>query len=315
LFVTDGGDGSFNAVATTHIYNIAANSWTSGPRMLEARLGHAQATLPDGRVLVYSGFGKGLLIDTSELLSAPLCVTPTQVATGTPVATDTPAATNTSVIATSTACTLTFTDVPAGSTFYPFIRCLACLGIVNGYSDGTFRPGNDVTRGQLSKIVSNAAGFSDTTTGQQFQDVPVGSPFHVYIYRLSSRGIISGYTCGTPPAGACLPPGNLPYFLPNTNATRGQISKIVSNARGFNETPSGQQFQDVGSNSTFYTYTYRLVLHSVMSGYPCGIAPAGQCVPPNNLPYFLPSNNATRGQTTKIVSNTFFTDCSPPEGN
>jgi S-layer family protein len=203
--------------------------------------------------------------------------------------------------------------VPVGSTFYPFIRCLACKGIINGYPDGTFRPGNNVTRGQLSKIVSNSAGFNDTPTGQQFQDVPVGSTFYVYIYRLVHRGFINGYPCGAPPAGACVPPGNLPYFLPNANSTRGQISKIVSNAAGFNETPSGQQFQDVGPNSTFYTYIYRLVFHNVMSGYPCGTPPAGQCVPPGNLPYFLPNNNATRGQTSKIVSNTFFPDCNPPE--
>ena len=82
----------------------------------------------------------------------------------------------------------------------------------------------------------------------------------------------------------CVPPGNLPYFLPNANSTRGQISKIVSNARGFTETPSGQQFQDVGPNSAFYAYIYRLVLHQVMSGYPCGTPPAGTCHPPNNLP-------------------------------
>jgi hypothetical protein len=205
--------------------------------------------------------------------------------------------------------------VPVGSTFYPFIRCLACKGIINGYPDGTFRPGNNVTRGQLSKIVSNSAGFSDTPTGQQFEDVPVGSTFYVYIYRLVHRGFINGYPCGAPPAGACVPPGNLPYFLPNANSTRGQISKIVSNARGFNEVPTGQQFQDVGPNSTFYAYIYRLVLHNVMSGYPCGISPAGQCVPPGNLPYFLPNNNATRGQTSKIVSNTFFPGCNPPEAS
>ena len=32
-------------------------------------------------------------------------------------------------------------------------------------------------------------------------------------------------------------------------------------------------------------------------------------MPPGNLPYFLPNNNAPRGQTSKIVSNTFFPGC------
>ena len=134
--------------------------------------------------------------------------------------------------ATPTACTLQFTDVPPSSTFYNFIHCLVCLGIINGYPDHTFKPNASVTRGQLSKIVSNSAGFDDTPTGQQFQDVPAsgpGSTFYVYIYRLVHRGFINGYPCGGT-GEPCVPPANLPYFRPNANATRGQISKIVSNA-------------------------------------------------------------------------------------
>ena len=120
--------------------------------------------------------------------------------------------------------------------------------------------------------MSNSAGFDDTPTGQQFQDVPAsgpGSTFYVYIYRLVHRGFINGYPCGGP-GEPCVPPANLPYFRPNTNATRGQITKIVSNAAGFNDVPSGQQFQDVAVGSTFYTYIYRLASRNVMSGYPCG---------------------------------------------
>src|SRR5262249_6449159 len=159
-----------------------------------------------------------------------------------------------------TSCTLTFSDVPQGSTFYTYIHCLACLGIINGYPDGSFKPNNNVTRGQLSKIVSNSAGFDDTQTAQMFQDVPPsgpGSTFFVYIGRLASRGYINGYPCGSP-GEECVPPNNLPYFRPNANATRGQISKIVSNAAGFSDTPHGQQFQDVAPGSTFYSYIYRL---------------------------------------------------------
>jgi hypothetical protein len=109
-----------------------------------------------------------------------------------------------------------------------YIHCIYCLGIVDGYSDGTFHPNANVTRGQLSKIVSNSAGFSDTPSGQQFEDVPPtgpGSTFYIYIYRLVHRGIINGYPCGGP-GEPCIPPGNLPYFRPNNDATRAQASKI-----------------------------------------------------------------------------------------
>ncbi len=239
--------------------------------------------------------------------SATSVPTNTSVPPNTFTATSTPEAPT----VTPTACTLTFSDVPPGSTFFPFVRCLACLGIINGYPNGTFKPGNDVTRGQLSKIVSNSAGFSDNQTARTFQDVPVGSTFFQYIGRLASRGFINGYPCGGN-GEPCVPPDNLPYFRPNNNATRGQISKIVSNAAGYNDVPIGLKFEDVPVGSAYYTYTYRLVSREVMSGYPCGIAPAGQCVPPDNRPYFLPNNNATRGQTSKIDANTFFPGCSPP---
>jgi hypothetical protein len=203
-------------------------------------------------------------------------------------------------------CNISFSDVPQGSTFYPYIHCLACLGIINGYPDGTFKPNNNVTRGQLSKIVSNSAGFNDVQPVQMFQDVPLGSTFQVFIGRLAYRGYISGYACGG--VGEPCGPGNLPYFRPNNNATRGQISKIDSNAAGFNDGPSGQQFQDVPVGSTYYTYTYRLVSRNIMSGYACG--GAGEPCGPGSLPYFRPNNNATRGQTSKIVGGTFFPDCS-----
>jgi hypothetical protein len=200
--------------------------------------------------------------------------------------------------------------VAAGSTFYPFIHCLACLGIINGYPDGSFRPNNNVTRGQLSKIVSNSAGFAEAQSSQMFQDVAVGSTFQTYIGRLASRGYISGYPCGGV-GEPCIAPGNLPYFRPNNNATRGQISKIVSNSAGFAEAHSTQSFQDVPVGSTFYDFIERLASRGVMSGYPCG-STGEPCIAPDNLPYFRPNNNATRGQTSKIVSNTFFPDCNMP---
>ncbi len=212
-------------------------------------------------------------------------------------------------IVTPTACPLQFTDVPQGSTFYANIRCLACRGIVNGYADGTFRPNNNVTRGQLAKIVSNSAGFSDPQPTQMFEDVPFGSAFREYIGRLASRGYISGYPCGGP-GEPCDPPANLPYFRPNNNATRAQISKIVSNTADFADPQPNQLFQDVPLGNTFQVYIGRLASRGYMNGYPCG-GPGEPCGG-GNLPYFRPNNNATRGQTSKIVGNTFFPDCQTP---
>jgi len=248
----------------------------------------------------------------TPIVTIPPTNTSTPTVTNTPTNTDTPTETPTQGVGspTVTSCPIQFTDVPQGSTFYDFIRCLACRGIVGGYPDGTFRPNNNVTRGQLSKIVSNSAGFNDPQTVQMFEDVPQGSTFFDFIGRLASRGFINGYPCGGP-GEPCVPPGNLPYFRPNANATRGQISKIVSNAAGFIEPVSGQTFEDVPPGSTFYDFIERLVSRGVMNGYPCG-GVGEPCVPPGNRPYFRPNNNATRGQTSKIVANTFFPNCQTP---
>jgi hypothetical protein len=246
---------------------------------------------------------------------SPATGTPTPTGTITTTATATVTTTTTTTTTTTdtatalpTSCPIQFADVPGGSTFYPYIRCLACRGIVSGYADGTFRPYNNVTRGQLSKIVS-VVPFPDPYT-QTFEDVPPGSTFYRFVETLAEHGNINGYACGGP-GEPCVPPGNRPYFRTNNNATRGQIAKIDSNVAGFNDLPVGQFFEDLLPGSTFYTYTQRLASRSIMQGYECGGAPGEPCIPPFR-PYFRPNNNATRGQTSKIVANTFFPDCQTP---
>jgi hypothetical protein len=212
--------------------------------------------------------------------------------------------------ATATACTITFTDVDENNVFYPFIRCLACRGIISGYDDGTFRPFNDITRGQIAKIVSNAAGFDEDPGAQIYEDVDGSNPFYQWINRLSMRGHMGGYPCGTVDAEPCIEPDNRPYFRPFNNATRGQLSKIVANAAGIGGTPTGVFYTDVQEDHPFYTWIMRLTEAGVMSGYDCG-GPGEPC-DSQNRPYFRPYNNVTRGQASKIVANTFFPGCQTP---
>jgi hypothetical protein len=211
---------------------------------------------------------------------------------------------------TATVCPVQFSDVPQGSTFYPYIRCLACRGIVSGYGDGTFRPGRDVSRGQLAKMVSNAVGLNDDPGAQLFEDVASGSTFYDFVQRLAARGYMNGYPCGGV-GEPCVAPEHRPYFRPSATATRGQMAKIVSNAASFDDAPTGQTYEDVTANSTFYLWVERLSGRAIVNGYPCGSA-GEPCVPPANRPYFRPGNNVTRGQAAKIVGNTFFPDCSTP---
>ncbi|HMA35003.1 MAG TPA: S-layer homology domain-containing protein [Chloroflexia bacterium] len=123
-----------------------------------------------------------------------------------------------------------FADVPASDPFYAPIEAAAHAGIVSGYGDGTFRPSADVTRGQLAKITVTAAGWAlqNPATGR-FADVLPGTAFYSFVETAACHGIVSGYGCGGP--GEPCDSGNRPYFRPGTTATRGQIAKIVYQAR------------------------------------------------------------------------------------
>lgn len=49
-----------------------------------------------------------------------------------------------------------FTDVSPAHTFYSYIETALNSNIISGYSDGTFRPSANATRGQICKIVYQA---------------------------------------------------------------------------------------------------------------------------------------------------------------
>jgi Tol biopolymer transport system component len=51
----------------------------------------------------------------------------------------------------------TFTDVPESHTFFHEIEWLAASGITTGFGDGTFRPGNAVTRQSMAAFLSRLA--------------------------------------------------------------------------------------------------------------------------------------------------------------
>jgi hypothetical protein len=230
--------------------------------------------------------------------------TPTHIPTQVPTFTPTRAATPVPA-----ACALSFVDVPASNPFYSYITWLACGGYVSGYSCGAsdepcpggyFRPSADVTRGQLLKMVVNAAGWPAATGGQTFEDVPPDSPFYQYIETGAHQGIIAGYTCGQP-GEPCLAPLNRPYFRPTHSITRGQLSKVLALARDY-PLPDGLSpaFADVPFGHPFYPYIEALVAQGIISGYTCG--DPGEPCPAR---YFRPYASATRAQVSKVVAEAY----------
>jgi hypothetical protein len=170
-----------------------------------------------------------------------------------------------------------FVDVTPNDYFYTSVSWLAGHGVISGYSDGTFRPYNSTTRGQLSKIVVLGEGWAiDTAGGPHFSDVPMSNPFYGYIETAYNHAVISGYADNT--------------FRPGSNVTRGQLSKIVVTARGWAiDATGGPHFSDVPATNSFYGVIETAFNRGVISGYANGT--------------FRPGDNATRGQISKIVYN------------
>ncbi len=119
-----------------------------------------------------------------------------------------------------------FADVPTDNVFYCFVETAYARGLISGYDCGAreepcpglyFRSNDEVSRGQLSKIIVLAMGWTlQCPSTPHFTDVPRTSVFYCAIETAYSHGVISGYSDGT--------------FQSNNSATRGQISKIVYQA-------------------------------------------------------------------------------------
>jgi hypothetical protein len=203
-----------------------------------------------------------------------------------------------------------YSDVPPTQPFYPFIQWMACRGYISGYTCGGpgepcpgayFRPGANVTRAQLLKMVVNAAGWPVVSPPvPTFADVLLNHPFFAFIETGASHGIISGYECGAP-GEPCNPPTNTPYFRPYNDITRGQLSKVIALARGYAlPNPATPTFTDVPDTHPFHGFIEAMAAQHIVSGYDCG--GVGEPCDPANRPYFRPAANATRGQVSKFVT-------------
>ena len=238
---------------------------------------------------------------TATATSAPPSVTLTPSVTSTAPASVTrtmmpPTVTRTAV-ATATPCTIRFSDVTdATAYYYQGVYYLACRGVISGYSDGTYRPFNNTTRGQMTKIVTLAFNVAlvrpPAEADRTFTDVLPDNVFYQLIETAAARGIVSGYTCGgvNPQTGASetCDSNRRAYFRPSNFVTRGQLTKIVVIGAGWAlHTPATPTFSDVPTGNVFYPFIETALCHGAISGYSDGT--------------FRPNANAFRGQIAKIV--------------
>ena len=131
--------------------------------------------------------------------------------------------------------TETFSDVPTDFWAYEQINRYVQDGIVGGYSDGTFKPGNPVSYGAFSIMLARAfyaselAAYSDqgTATGEAI---------------MNKHGILSGTSRSSASIGASLPREDMAQIMYNILVDKG--AKIPSDT---------EYLKAMGSISDFYS--------------------------------------------------------------
>ncbi len=125
-----------------------------------------------------------------------------------------------------------FKDVSKNYGASGYIASAADRKIISGYADGTFRPNNKISRGDMAIILERSFGIMAGSYGR-FSDV--GSKMNAYtaILEMAGAHIITGYPDGT--------------FRPTANVTREQFSAFL--ARGLNN-----EFKQRTLNKDGYAY-------------------------------------------------------------
>jgi hypothetical protein len=185
-----------------------------------------------------------------------------------------------------------FGDVPWGQWAYDDIEACYEAGIVSGYSDGSYRPEEAMTRAQMAVYIARAMTGSDTLVpagpdSPTFTDVDIDHWAYRYVEYAAARDVVQGYSDGS--------------YRPQRELDRGQMSAFI--ARAIAE-PSGDAlvgyvppedptFPDVPADFWAYQYIEYLAdpSRAVVSGYPDG--------------RYRPDETCTRAQMAVYVTRAF----------
>ena len=131
--------------------------------------------------------------------------------------TDTTTASVDSTSETTTVQAVTFSDVPADYWGAKYINELASNKVVNGYSDGTFLPNNEVKRADFIIMLLKGIGVDVTKAPQSnFSDVENGAYYYNAVGLAKDLGIANGNGDGT--------------FSPASNITRQDMMILAKKA-------------------------------------------------------------------------------------
>ncbi len=199
-------------------------------------------------------FGWGLLDADEAVSQARDGTSPTST-------TSTTSTTTTSSTTTTTTTTLIaaprFVDVTEDSTPYWYeIDYLASMGVVTGFSDGLFRPEDEIKRQQFAKMITLAAGCAVTEDDTcPFVDVQ-RFPGDLYPYHYVAVAYQCGFTQGT----------TATYFSPYRTLTRAQLITMVVRAAGLSEPPAAYTAPFGNFSTTHYPFARKAAYAGLLDG-------------------------------------------------
>lgn len=185
-----------------------------------------------------------------------------------------------------------FKDLNPNADYYKPILDLYNRGVVSGYEDGTFRPHNEITRGQAAKMLTLALGLSTKNQSDpKFKDVPRSNPYYSYIATLANAGIINGFSDRT--------------FKPDEPITRGQMSKIITIGYKLGvSTKIKDHFIDVTSKTSNATYIQTLYDLGITKGKTANTFEPFSTVTRAQLATFIwRAERADKGNPTYIIGD------------
>ncbi|MDM5332153.1 S-layer homology domain-containing protein [Ureibacillus composti] len=155
------------------------------------------------------------------------------------------------------------------------IMFLAEKGWISGYSNGTYKPNNSLTRAQAATIISNYLALTPTNESISFSDVDKAFWAFDPISLVAQHKIMNGVGDGR--------------FSPNTILTRAQMAQIFYSAGFYSKSVNNpmNSFLDVEKNFWAYIAIETMKQEGIMAGYQDG--------------RFGPNDFTTRAQMAAII--------------
>jgi len=130
-------------------------------------------------------------------------------------------------------------------------------GLAGGYTDGTFRPNNQITRAEFVALTNRAFGKKDKTVRVDFKDVKDSDWFYAEVAMASAEGYCAGYTDGT--------------FRPLNPITRHEVASIVTRLLELGAGAADKNYADAESIAPWARDAVNAVSTAgIMSGYTDG---------------------------------------------